>query len=117
TASHVMVSLCVAYGMTLFGAVMATQYVRFRSFGWIGGAVATAIAWYTAIVVFQGDKESLLSSVGAPLTGVEPSHYWIHRLAAVFSIALAALVTAIFLIARQRAPVVALLFVFWLVSW
>src|SRR5207247_2661836 len=26
TASHVMVSLCVAYGMTLFGAVMVTQY-------------------------------------------------------------------------------------------
>jgi len=63
-------------------------------------------------VVFQSDKDSLLSSVGAVLTGAEPSHYWIHRLAAVFSIALAALVTAIFLIARQRAPMVALLIVY-----
>src|SRR6266536_547890 len=112
TASHVMVSLCVAYGMTMFGAVMTTQYARFRTFGWVGGAVATAIAWYTATVVFQSDKESLLSSVGAVLTGVEPSHYWIHRLAAVFSLALAAVVTAIFLVARQRAPMVALLIVY-----
>src|SRR6266496_1934335 len=63
TASHVMVSLCVAYGMTLFGAVMATQYARFRTLGWIGGAVSTAIAWYTATVVFQSDEASLLSSV------------------------------------------------------
>src|SRR6266542_4696539 len=112
TASHVMISLCVAYGMTLFGAVMATQYGRHRMFGWVGGAAATAIALYTATVVFQSDKESLLSSVGSVLTGVEPSHYWIHRLAAVFSFALAAVVTAMFLIARQRAPMVALLIVY-----
>src|SRR5216117_3843517 len=112
TASHVMISLCVAYGMTLFGAIMATQYGRYRMFGWVGGSAATAIALYTATVVFQSDKESLLSSTSAALFGVEPSHYWIHRLAAVFSFGLAALVTAIFLAARQRAPMVALLFVY-----
>ena len=112
TASHVMISLCVAYGMTLLGAVMSTQYARFRMFGWMGGASATAIALYTATVVFQSDKESLLSNVGSVLTGVEPSHYWIHRLAAVFSLALAAVVTAIFLAARQRAPMVGLLVVY-----
>jgi Flp pilus assembly protein TadD len=92
--------------------MMATQYSRFRTFGWVGGSAATAIALYTATVVFQSDKESLLSSTSAALFGVEPSHYWIHRLAAVFSFGLAALVTAIFLAARQRAPMVALLFVY-----
>src|SRR5438477_9806855 len=44
TASHVMISLCVAYGMTLVGAIMSTQYGRFRMLGWMGGASATAIA-------------------------------------------------------------------------
>jgi Flp pilus assembly protein TadD len=112
TASHVMISLCVAYGMTLFGALMTTQYGRFRTLGWIGGASAAAIALYTATVVFQSDKESLLSTASTALFGVEPSHYWSHRLSAVFSLGLAVFVTAIFLAARQRAPMVALLVVY-----
>jgi len=112
TASHVMISLCVAYGMTLFGALMTTQYGRFRTLGWIGGASAAAIALYTATVVFQSDKESLLSTASSALFGVEPSHYRIHRLSAVFSLGLAVFVTAIFLAARQRAPMVALLVVY-----
>ena len=84
TASHVMISLCVGYGMTIFGAMMATQYTRFRVFGWFGGAVIMAIAFYTATVIFQSDKESLLGR-GA-LFGVEASHDRLVRGTALFSV-------------------------------
>src|SRR5256884_5023880 len=71
TASHVMISLCVGYGMTLVGAMMATQYTRYRVFGWCGGAVVAAIAIYTATAIFQSDQESLLSP---GVFGLEASH-------------------------------------------
>ena len=108
TASHVMISLCIAYGLTLIGAMMATQYSRYRVAGWCGGAVAWAIAFYVATVVFQSDKESLVSNT-ASILGLAPSHYWIDRLAAVFSLALASIGTVAFLAARQRAPMLVLL--------
>ncbi|PYM10390.1 MAG: hypothetical protein DME18_16425, partial [Verrucomicrobia bacterium] len=106
TASHVMISLCVGYGMTLFGAMMATQYSRYRTFGWCGGAVVAAIAIYTATVIFQSDKESLLSR---GVFGLEASHDPLVRGTAVFSVALAAFAIAVFLVARARAPMLGLL--------
>src|SRR5438445_8975606 len=46
TASHTLIALLVGYGLTLIAAYMATHYQRFRSWGLIGGAVATALAIY-----------------------------------------------------------------------
>ncbi|TMQ01982.1 MAG: DUF2723 domain-containing protein [Verrucomicrobia bacterium] len=109
TASHVMISLCVGYGMTIFGAMMATQYTRFRVFGWCGGAVIMAIAIYTATVIFQSDKESLL---GRALFGVEASHDRLVRGTALFSVAVAGFGILIFLVARARAPMAALLLIY-----
>ena len=110
TASHVMISLCVGYGMTLFGAMMATQYARFRDFGWSGGAVVAAIAIYTAAVVFQSEKESSFSR-GARF-GVEASHDPLVQGTALFCVGLAAFAILIFLAARARPPMVALLFIY-----
>ncbi len=110
TASHVMISLCVGYGLTLFGALMVTQYQRFRTFGLYGGAVVSAIALYAVTVVFQSDKDSVFSNTA--LFGMEASFYWLDRFTALFSLGLAVLVIGVFLIARHRAPLSALLAVF-----
>jgi hypothetical protein len=110
TASHTLFALCVGYGMTLFGAMMTTQYARYRNVGWCGGAVVTAIAIYTATVVFQSDKESLLAR-GA-VFDLEASHDPLVRGTALFSAGLAGFAILIFLAARTRPPIVALLFIY-----
>ena len=110
TASHVMISLCVGYGMTLFGAMMATQYARYRVFGWCGGAVAAAIAIYSAMVIFQSDKASVLSRAG--LFGLEASHDPLVKGTALFSLGLAVFAIGIFLVARVRPPMIALLAIY-----
>ena len=46
TASHVLVSLLVGYGLTIIASYMATHYQRFRLLGLLGGAVAVALAIY-----------------------------------------------------------------------
>jgi hypothetical protein len=79
-------------------------------FGWCGGAVVAAIAIYTATVIFQSDKESLLSR-GA-LFDLEASHDPLVRGTALFSVGLAAFATVIFLGARVRPPMVALLLIY-----
>ncbi len=110
TASHVMISLCIGYGLTLFGATMATQYARFRVFGWVGGALATALSVYVATVVFQNNKEALSNL--PHFFGLEASFDPYVRLAAKFGLGLAALVTVIFLVARTRPPMAALIAIF-----
>lgn len=110
TASHVMISLCIGYGLTLFGALLVTQYQRFRRFGVYGGAVAAAIAVYALTVVFQTDKESLLSNTA--LFGLEPSFDPLVRFTALFSLGLAAAFIIVLISARHRAPMFALLGLF-----
>ncbi len=60
TASHVMIALCVGYGLTLIAAFMATQYERFRQIGIFGGSIAAAFSiWSLARTVedtFQEDS-------------------------------------------------------------
>jgi len=110
TASHVMIALCIGYGLTLFGAMMATQYSRFRVVGWAGGAVAMAVALYVVTVVFQSDKEALSSL--PHFFGLESSFDPYVRLAAVFGLGLAGLATMTFLFARTRPPMAMLIALF-----
>jgi len=53
TASHTLISLMVGYGLTLIAAYMATHYLRFRSWGLMGGAVAIALAIYSFVNVIR----------------------------------------------------------------
>jgi tetratricopeptide (TPR) repeat protein len=46
-ASHTVVAILMGYGLALTAAFMATQYERFKLWGWIGGAIALAIACLT----------------------------------------------------------------------
>jgi Flp pilus assembly protein TadD/phage shock protein PspC (stress-responsive transcriptional regulator) len=110
TASHVMISLCIGYGLALFGGLLVTQYKRFRAYGVYGGAVATAISIFALTVVLQGDKESLLGNTA--LFGLEPSLDPLVRFTAWFSLGLSAAVIVVFVAARRRAPMIALLGLF-----
>ena len=107
TASHVMVALSVGYGLAILGGLMQTWYQQIRRPALGGTAVAAAIAAFSVWVVFQGD-----ASAGTAFLGVEPSHYWLVRLTAVFSLALAVAAVGLFMVARQRAPMAALIALF-----
>ena len=112
TASHVIISLLVGYGIAIFGALVFTHYDRYRSWALYGSAIAAAIALYAISVVFQADRGSLLSQSG--LFGLEPSQDPLVRFTAAFALALAASAIGIFIVARTRAPVTGLLIIFFI---
>ena len=112
TASHVLISLLVGYGIAIFGALVFTHYNRYRSWALYGSAIAAAVALYAISVVYQADRDSLLGQPG--LFGLEPSHDPLVRFTAAFSLALTAGAIAIFIMARQRPPITGLLIIFFI---
>ncbi len=110
TASHVLISLLVGYGIAIFGALVFTHYRRYRSWALYGSAIAAAVALYAISVVFQGDRNALQSG----LFGLEPSHDSLVRFTAAFSLALAVGAIVIFIVARRHAPVTGLLIIFFI---
>jgi tetratricopeptide (TPR) repeat protein len=112
TASHVMISLFIGYGVAIFGALVFTQYERYRPYALYGSAVAAAIGLYAVSIVFQGERETILAQSG--LFGLAPSHDPLVRGTALFSLALAATAVGLFAFFRQRAPITALLVLFFL---
>jgi thioredoxin-like negative regulator of GroEL len=66
TASHTLIALLVGYGLTLVAAYMATHYERFRSWGLIGGAVATALALYS--LTYLSEKTFFGETAKVPLS-------------------------------------------------
>ena len=46
TASHVLISMGIGYGLTLIGSLLVTQYAKFRQWALIGAAVSAATALY-----------------------------------------------------------------------
>ena len=107
TASHVMIALCVAYGLSILGGLLHAQYARYRPLALYGAAAAAAIALYTVTVVYQGDASALPT-----IFGLEPSHDRLVRFTAVFSLGLAAGSVLLFMMARTRAPMLALIALF-----
>jgi tetratricopeptide (TPR) repeat protein/phage shock protein PspC (stress-responsive transcriptional regulator) len=103
TASHVMIALCVAYGLSIFGGLLQTQYARYRPFALYGTAVAAAIALYALTVVYHED-----TAARGALFGLEASHDWLVRFTAGFSLVLAGAAVLVFVLARHQAPMLAL---------
>ncbi len=110
TASHVIITLGVGYGLTIIGALLAQHYQHLRFGALCAGAVVSGLAIYVVTVVFQG--ESATDSYRAALFDLQPSYDPIVRFNALFGLALAGLFTLAVLAARQRAPVKALLALF-----
>ena len=94
TASHVIISMGIGYGLTLIAAAAVMQYQRYRAWMLYGGAVASAIALYGAAVTFHD------------------THLPLTRFAAVFVLAVMLLLTFVVLFSRNRAPVSAMLALF-----
>jgi tetratricopeptide (TPR) repeat protein len=111
TASHTLIALMVGYGLTLIAAYMATHYLRFRSWGLMGGGVAIALAIYSFIqltseVYFgQGSSPGLpaiLSFVVHALTTKD--QYALPIIASLMLIAMAVGFVVSLLLYRERAP-------------
>jgi tetratricopeptide (TPR) repeat protein/phage shock protein PspC (stress-responsive transcriptional regulator) len=112
TASHVLISLLVGYGISITGALVFTHYERYRSWALYGSAIAAAIALYAITVIFQSEQGPALGQPG--LFNLEPSQDPLVRFTAGFSLALAALTIVLLIVARQRAPITGLLIVFFI---
>ncbi len=109
-ASHVMISLCVAYGLAIFGALLATQYKDYRSLAVYGGAVASAMALFAVTVTFADEQESMMASWG--LFSLSPSWDPLVRFTSVFILVLAVGATALFIFSKERISLTALIAVF-----
>jgi len=94
TASHVMIAMSIGYGITLIGALLATQYERYRKWVLIGGAAAVVIGLINVADAY--------SSVANPLV-----HY-----SALFTLVLPLAVTGMLWLNRSVAPLRGLLLVF-----
>ncbi len=53
TSSHAVVAILVGYGLALTAAYMATNYGRFRRWGFIGGGIAAALALFCLLDVTE----------------------------------------------------------------
>jgi Flp pilus assembly protein TadD/phage shock protein PspC (stress-responsive transcriptional regulator) len=109
TASHVMIAMCIGYGLSIIGALVATHYDRFRFWGIGGTAVAASFALYATSVVFSdpvslGDRPTLFE--------LEPSQDPLVRFTTLFSLGLTITGIGIFTLFRGRAPMTLLLAVF-----
>ncbi len=111
TASHTLISLLVGYGLTLVAAYMATHYLRFRSWGLIGGAIAVALALFSFTEltqnVFFGEGSKLVLSQFVPFvvrTLTHKDQYGLPVYAGLILVGMALVYLAGLLIYRKRAP-------------
>jgi thioredoxin-like negative regulator of GroEL len=111
TASHTLIALMVGYGLTLVAAYMATNYLRFRSWGIMGGAVAIALAIFSFTEVVsdtyfgQGANPGLwaiLQFVGHALFAKD--QYAVPIYAGLLLISMAVIFVVALLLYRDRAP-------------
>jgi tetratricopeptide (TPR) repeat protein/phage shock protein PspC (stress-responsive transcriptional regulator) len=110
TASQVVIALFVGYGVAIFGALLTTQYERFRLPAVYAGAVASAVALYSVTVTFARDQEAYQGIWS--FFGLEPTWDPLLRFTAVFGLVLALAATTMFILARTRAPMTGLLALF-----
>lgn len=59
TSSHVMIAMWIGYGLTLIGALMATQYERWRRWILVGGVAAAAIQLYSLSKVLESTHDGV----------------------------------------------------------
>jgi tetratricopeptide (TPR) repeat protein len=110
TASHVMVAMGTGYGLTLIAAYLLTKYDTWRQYCLLAATGAAGIALFIVGVTFQGDNG--LINLHWQLFDLVPSHSPIVRFTAVFSLVLALAAIVLFLVSRERAPILPLLVLF-----
>jgi hypothetical protein len=119
TASHVVIALLIGYGLALVATSMSADYRRFRSWGLIGGAVATTLALlsFTEIThdTYFGEAATLDLSALVRLvvhTFTNKNQFGLPVFAGLLLLGLTAAYLVGLLAARQRAPIVLTLLLF-----
>ncbi|MCU0785393.1 MAG: DUF2723 domain-containing protein, partial [Verrucomicrobia bacterium] len=118
TASHVMVAMGLGYGLTLIAASMVTQYQRYRTWCWAGGAIATALALFllastTQTFVPETDQSSPLQLFfHAIQKSFDKDQYALPIFAGLILLLSTAVFTGSVLLRRSRAPMGLILVLF-----
>ncbi len=94
TASHVVVAMGIGYGLTLIGALLTTQYERYRRIALISAAAASGLALFWVAHVYQKTPQPLV------------------HITALVGLFLGLAATAVALTARERFPLRAALIIF-----
>lgn len=118
TASHFMISMWIGYGIALLGAVLATNYTRFRQPTlWLAGGAA-AVALYSVTVVFSTEASW---RERAPMVfdltrwfDLMPLADPFSRGSAVFGLALALVALVALTMCKTRPPITLLLCLFFI---
>ncbi|MFO1459037.1 MAG: DUF2723 domain-containing protein [Verrucomicrobiota bacterium] len=97
TTSHVIIALGVGYGLSLIGALLLTQYERYRFPLLMGGAVACAFNLYEVVATFSDTAFTIL------------------RTAALLSLALSVVFVGLIFLHRERARLTPFLCLFALI--
>ncbi len=117
-ASHGVVAIFIGYGLALTAAYMATHYQRFRRWGWVGGALALALAcfslWDTAGKLYLGldGVANLKDLPGWVAKAFEPQQYGLPIYAGLILLALPLLFLVALAVYRSRAPLLVTLGLF-----
>jgi len=112
TASHAVVAILVGYGMALIASFMATNYEKFRRWGFAGAGVAVALALYSLFSVtgenyFGLDGESQMSLSSLPhwiAQSFAPHQYGSAVIASLLLVAMTLVFLASLFIYNRRAP-------------
>ena len=91
-ASHVIIAIAIGYGIAIIGTLIATEYQKIRQYLLIGAAIACAIALYTLLDL--------------------RTEFPLDKYNAIFLLALSLVVTAGFMVSRERMPLGLVLAVF-----
>jgi len=117
-ASHTVVAILIGYGLALTAAYMATNYQKFRLWGWVGGAAALALAIWCLL---EAGAELYLGLAGEPSLSqlpywlgqaFEPGQYGMPIFANLILIALPLIFLGALAVYRARAPLLVTLGLF-----
>lgn len=111
TSSHVLVCMAIGYGLIIIASNLAMNYKKFRIPALAGTIIASAIALY-AVSVIWSNPDLFNIDLEEPLFGLIPSKDPLIRWTAMFALGLALFSTLIFVFAKERAPMTAIMVVF-----
>lgn len=110
TASHVMISMGIGYGIALGSAWLMLNYEEARRWALLAGGAAAVIAFWVLLVVYETDSGT--GSTPFYRFGIEPSYDPLVRFTAVFSVVLALIFVGLLAISKQKFPIVPMLGLF-----
>ncbi len=109
-ASHAIAAILIGYGLALTAAFMATNYQKFRRWGFVGAGIAIALSLYDLMAVtgehyFGLDGQVSLGDLPHWIAqAFAPGQYGLPVIAALMLVAMTLFFAAALFIYRQRAP-------------